>query len=156
MLRTTSQWALDYDPVLHQLNASTLFVGQRLGVSGKWYVAGGQTYMREPAETTPIAGQPTLGLSHLQPVPRAWCSTATSAMKGLSAAVGCRQWMTVSVTCRRQPCRANYNWDCCGVAFEYSRWAYAPTISQENSYRFSFSLSNIGTFGTIRRLQRLY
>src|ERR1017187_4276469 len=42
--------------------------------------------------------------------------------------------------------QTNYNWDCCGVAFEYSRSAYAPTISQENSYRFSFSLSNVGTF----------
>ena len=61
--RTDFTWALDYDPVLHQLDASTLLLGRRIGDSGKWYLAGGQTYMREPAETTPITGQPTLGLS---------------------------------------------------------------------------------------------
>ncbi len=77
------------------------------------------------------------------------------AKEGLSGAVGCRVDDRLSYV-QTATVQTNYNWDCCGVAFEYSRWAYAPTISQENSFRFSFSLSNIGTFGTIRRLQRLY
>ena len=32
-------------------------------------------------------------------------------------------------------------------------WA---SVRNENAYRFSFSLTNVGTFGTIKRLQRLY
>ncbi len=152
--RTDLSWALDYDPVLHQLNASTLFVGRRIGASGKWYVAGGQTYMREPAETTPIAGQPTLGLSVYNQY-RVQVQYGNVAMRGLSGAVGVAADAGLSYV-QGATVQSNYNWDCCGVAFEYSRSAFAPTISQENSYRFSFSLSNVGTFGTIRRLQRLY
>jgi LPS-assembly protein len=153
-LKTDVSWAVDYDPVAHQLNASTLFLGQKLGESGKWYVAGGQTYMREPAETTPIAGQPTLGLSIYNQY-RVMLQYGNVAIKGLSGAVAMAVDDRLSYV-QAATVQTNYNWDCCGVAFEYSRWAYAPTISQENSYRFSFSLSNIGTFGTIRRLQRLY
>src|ERR1019366_6943004 len=153
-VRTDVTWALDYDPVLHQLNASTLFVGRRMGDSGKWYVAGGQTYMREPALTAPIAGQPTLGLSIYNQY-RVLVQYGNVAMKGLSgaAAVGVDDRLNYVQSATVQ---TTYNWDCCGVAFEYSRYAFAPTVSQENSFRFSFSLSNIGTFGTIRRLQRLY
>ena len=148
------QWALDYDPVLHQLNASTILVGRRIGDLGKWYVAGGQTYMREPAESTPIAGQPSLGLNIYNQY-RIMVQYGNVAKKGLSgaAAVGVDDRLSYVQAATVQ---TNYNWDCCGVAFEYSRWAFAPTISQENSFRFSFSLSNIGTFGTIQRLQRLY
>jgi LPS-assembly protein len=152
--KTDVTWALDYDPVQHQLNASTLILGHRIGDSGKWYVAGGQTYMREPAESAPIAGQPSLGLSIYNQY-RVMLQYGNVAAKGFSGAgaVGVDDRLNYVQSATIQ---TNYNWDCCGVAFEYARYAYAPTISTENSYRFSFSLSNIGTFGTIRRLQRLY
>ena len=51
--------------------------------------------------------------------------------------------------------QVNYNWDCCGVAFQYQRYALGSTRN-ENAYHFSFSLTNVGTFGSIKRLQRLY
>ena len=51
--------------------------------------------------------------------------------------------------------QTNYNWDCCGIAFQYQRWALG-IVRNENAYRFSFSLTNVGTFGSIKRLQRLY
>ncbi len=152
--QTDFQWDLDYDPVLHQVNASTLLLGQRLGSSGQWYVAGGQTYMREPAETAPISGQPSLGISIYNQY-RVQLQYGNIGQRGLStaAAVAVDSRLNYVQTATVQ---TNYNWDCCGVTFEYSRYAFAPTVSQENSYRFSFSLANIGTFGTIRRLQRLY
>ena len=39
------QWALDYDPVLHQVNASTIFAGYRWN---NWYLNGGQAYRECP------------------------------------------------------------------------------------------------------------
>ncbi|MGB7553578.1 MAG: LPS assembly protein LptD [Candidatus Korobacteraceae bacterium] len=152
--QTDFQWDLDYDPVLHQVNASTLLVGQRFGSSGQWYVAGGQTYMVEPAETAPISGQPSLGISIYNQY-RIQVQYGNIGQRGLStaAAVAVDSRLNYVQTATVQ---TNYNWDCCGVTFEYSRYAFAPTVSQENSYRFSFSLANIGSFGTIRRLQRLY
>ena len=51
--------------------------------------------------------------------------------------------------------QTNYNWDCCGFAFQYQRWALG-VVRDENAYRFTFSLTNVGSFGTLKRLQRLY
>lgn len=150
--QTDFQWGIDYDPVLHQLNASTLLLGHRL--NSNWYVAGGQTYMREPAETAPIAGQPSLAASIYNQY-RVQVQYGNIGQRGLSAAVAVAADARLSYI-QTATIQSNYNWDCCGVTFEYARWAIAPTVSNENSYRFSFSLANIGTFGTIRRLQRLY
>ena len=60
---TDFQWDVDYDPVLHQLNASTLFAGYRFG---NFYLNGGQTYVNAPGETFVSNGQTTPG--YLQPV----------------------------------------------------------------------------------------
>jgi len=51
--------------------------------------------------------------------------------------------------------QSSYNWDCCGVSFEYRRLD-VPGVNEENQYRFAFSLANIGTFGNLRRNERLY
>src|SRR5581483_8198239 len=51
--------------------------------------------------------------------------------------------------------QASYNWDCCGVTFELRRLALGPVLSN-NEYRFAFSIANIGTFGNLRRQERLF
>jgi len=49
----------------------------------------------------------------------------------------------------------SYNWDCCGMAFEFRRLGLGA-VRSENEYRFSFTLANVGTFGTVRREEPLY
>jgi LPS-assembly protein len=51
--------------------------------------------------------------------------------------------------------QTSYNNDCCGVSFEYRRFALGPTRN-ENQFRVAFSLSNIGTFGTLKKQERLF
>jgi LPS-assembly protein len=51
--------------------------------------------------------------------------------------------------------QTTYNWDCCGVTFEYLRWN-APGATSEKMYRFGLTLSNIGTFGNLKQTQRIY
>ena len=48
-----------------------------------------------------------------------------------------------------------YNWDCMGLSLEYRRLALG-SVRNENQFRFSLSLANIGTFGTLRRQERLF
>jgi LPS-assembly protein len=50
---------------------------------------------------------------------------------------------------------ATYNWDCCGINVEYRRIALG-TIRNENLYRFSYTLANIGSFGNLLKRERLY
>lgn len=51
--------------------------------------------------------------------------------------------------------QTNYNWNCCGLAVEYRKFDLG-TVRDENSYRFSFTLANIGSAGNIRRTERLF
>jgi LPS-assembly protein len=49
----------------------------------------------------------------------------------------------------------SHNWDCCGVAFEYRRLGLGP-VRSENEYRFSFTIANVGSFGTIGDKRRIF
>ena len=51
--------------------------------------------------------------------------------------------------------QGSYNNDCCGVSFEYRRFALGPSRN-ENQFRVAFSLANIGTFGTLKKQERLF
>ena len=48
-----------------------------------------------------------------------------------------------------------YNWNCCGFAVEYRKYQLG-SVRNENSYRFNFTLANIGSAGNIRRAERLF
>ena len=148
---TDFQWALDYDPVFHQVNASTIFVGQRL--SPKWYLLGGQSYLHVPGEVIPATVNQVLAPDIFNQF-RVQANYGNLSNKGFSTAAGMAfdiknnfvQGATVQST---------YNWDCCGLTFEYARWALGP-VRNENAYRFAFSLTNVGSFGNLKRLQRIY
>jgi LPS-assembly protein len=51
--------------------------------------------------------------------------------------------------------QTSYIWDCCGITLEYRRYAIA-NLRNENLFRFTFSLANIGSVGNLRRQERLY
>jgi LPS-assembly protein len=51
--------------------------------------------------------------------------------------------------------QAAYNWDCCGFSIEYRRFALG-SVRNENQYRFTFALANIGSFGNLRQQERLF
>ena len=51
--------------------------------------------------------------------------------------------------------QASYNNDCCGISFEYRRFALGP-VRTENQFRMAFSLANIGTFGNLKKQERLF
>ena len=149
--RTDFQWDLDYDPVLHQVNASTIFVGQRL--ASKWYVIGGQTYLHVPGEVIPATANQTLApdISNQLRVQAVYGSLGS---RGFSTAAG-MAFDIHNAYLQGATVQSTYNWDCCGLTFEYARWALG-TVRNENAYRFAFSLTNVGTFGNLKKLQRIY
>lgn len=50
--------------------------------------------------------------------------------------------------------QASYNTDCCGFSVQYRRINFG--IRDENQYLFSFSLANLGTFGSLQKQERLF
>jgi LPS-assembly protein len=51
--------------------------------------------------------------------------------------------------------QASYNNDCCGISVEFRRFALGPARN-ENQFRVAFSLANVGTFGTLKKQERLF
>jgi LPS-assembly protein len=158
--RTDTEWDVDYDFQLHRVNANTLLVNYNLGA---FTFGGGDAFLQIPQTNTV-----TPGLSEGKCEPSNVTSQITCkfqqfrvalgygglAKKGFSAAtsfgfdteVRQLQFATAQTT---------YNWDCCGVTLEYRRYAIA-NVRNENLFRFTFTLANIGSFGNLRRQERLY
>ena len=140
--RTDTEWDLDYDFQLGRINESTLLVNYNLG---SFTVGGGDAFLQIPQPNTiPLKFQQfrvALGFGGLA---RRGFSAASSF--GFDSETGQLQFATAQTT---------YNWNCCGMTMEYRRYAIA-NVRNENLFRFTFSLANIGSFGNLRRQERLY
>ena len=74
--------------------------------------------------------------------------------KGFNASTGLSYDIN-SGTLQNQFVQAGYNGGCCGLAVEYRR-INLGTVRNENQFRVSFILANLGTFGNFRRQERIY
>jgi LPS-assembly protein len=159
--RTDTEWDVDYDFQLSRINASTLLVNYNLG---PFTVGGGDAFLQIPqASTTP--GTPTEGTcspssaSTTQPTCkfnqfRVALGYGGLTHPGLSAA-GSVGFDAETRQLQFATAQTTYNWNCCGVTLEYRRYSIT-NVRNENLFRFTFSLANIGSFGNLRRQERLY
>lgn len=145
------QWALDYDPVYNQVNASTIFIGKRL--SPMWSVAGGESYLHVPGEVLPATVNQVLAPDIFNQF-RVQVTYGSLSARGFSIAANMGYDIKNNYL-QGTTVQSTYNWDCCGLTFEYARWALG-SVRNENAYRFSFSLANVGSFGNLKRMQRIY
>ena len=137
--RYAVDFRMDYDPVVNTFRASSL--------SGSTYLSKGfisltyyNTRNLPPNQYASNQVRATLGYGN-------------SLRQGFNAAFGVDYDFTTSQL-QHSVSQLTYNWDCCGVAVEYMQFNFG--IRQENAIRFSFSLKNIGSFGNIRRQERLF
>lgn len=157
---TDTEWDLDYDFQLKRVNASTLLVNYNVG---SLTFGGGDAFLQIPQTATvqpglsegkcgPIEGSDQITCKFQQF--RVALGYGSLTRRGPSAAVS---FGIDSETRQLQfaTAQTTYNWNCCGVTLEYRRYAIA-NVRNENLYRFTFSLANIGSFGNLRRQERLY
>ena len=71
---------------------------------------------------------------------------SVAANAGLDLSLGTVQYGAV---------QTSYNWNCCGLSVEYRKYELG-TARNENSYRFNFTLANIGTAGNLRRAPQVF
>jgi LPS-assembly protein len=146
--KTDVEWDMDYDFTLGHMTASTVLVNYRLG---PLTLGGGDAFLQVPPEiastsTTPLPQQFNqfrllLGYGHTG---KQGFSAATNV--GFDADLGFVQYAAVQTT---------YNWDCCGFNVEFRRFALG-SVRNENQYRFTFALANLGSLGNLRRAERLF
>jgi LPS-assembly protein len=74
--------------------------------------------------------------------------------KGFNASTGLSYDIGTG-TLQNQFVQVNYNGGCCGLAVEYRR-INLGTVRDENQFRVALILANLGTFGNLRRQERIY
>ena len=146
--RTEVEWKLDYDTKKGLINASTTLVSHRFG---DFFVAGSHAFLNVPGEIF----VPTLAPGPSQFNQFRWLvGYGHPNKRGVSAAANVGFDIN-SGFLQYSAFQTSYNWDCCGVSFEYRRFALG-SVRNENQFRFALSLTNVGTFGTLRRQERLF
>jgi LPS-assembly protein len=146
--RTDVEWDMDYDFTLGHMTASTVLVNYRLG---PLTLGGGDAFLQVPPELASTSTTPSpqsfnqfrllLGYGHTG---KQGFSAATNI--GFDADLNFVQYAAVQTT---------YNWDCCGFNVEFRRFALG-SVRNENQYRFTFALANLGSLGNLRRAERLF
>ncbi len=145
--RTNTEWDLDYDLKAGRINSSMALVNYHYG---PFTIGGGDAFLR--VIDTPV-GTPSTSENVFNQF-RVLFGYGQLNKRGLSAASsfgfdadnGSLQYATA---------QTSYNWDCCGLSVEYRRFALG-SVRNENQYRFSFTLANVGAFGNLKRQERLY
>jgi len=162
------EWQLDYDSKKGRINSSTVYGTVHFG---NFLVQGSHAFLQDPgetvlAETTPNVFRelptcvPGVFNSQVQCVPsvfdqfRVLIGYGNPAKRGWSAAVNAGVDSEFNLV-QYSAAQTAYNWDCCGLSFEYRRFSLGQ-VRNENQYRFAFTLANIGSFGNLKRQTRLF
>ena len=74
--------------------------------------------------------------------------------RGWNGAVGFSYDVKQGVA-QNQLVQVSYNGSCCGIALEYRRLSLGP-IRTENQFRVALIIANIGTFGNLRRQDKIF
>jgi LPS-assembly protein len=145
--RTDAEWDMDYDFQNNRVNANTVLVNYHIG---QVTMGGGDAFLQIPGETaTSSAAEPArfnqfrAALGYGSQNKHGFSGAGSF---GFDAEVNKLQFVSTQAT---------YNWDCCGMTLEYRSYTIA-NVRNENLFRFTFTLANIGGFGSLRHQESLY
>jgi len=135
------QFRMDYDPVRSKLTVLGTLVSWRPYRESFFNLAHFATRADLPLQPKSNQIRALVGWGQMNR--RGWNGA-------LSFSYDMRQRFTQS-----QVVQASYNGSCCGISFEYRRLALGP-VRRDNQLRVAFLVANIGTFGTLRRQERIF
>jgi LPS-assembly protein len=146
---TDAEWQLDYDTRKGRISSSMVLLTYHF--LKDFSLGGAHIFLRSPGEiltSTSIVPQQEfnqyrLSLQYGRPNRTGFNAAGTV---GYDVNLGLQQYSAYQMT---------YNWECCGVTAEYRRFALG-SVRNENQFRFALTLANVGTFGTLRKQERLF
>jgi len=133
------EWTANYDPLRQRLVGGSLTADYRFS---DIYISLGHNHVNSDVILSPHANQ-FRGLLVIGNDNRRGWNAAFSAI--YDPRQGVMQYATTQVT---------YNTDCCGISVQYRRFQVGTR--NENQFRMSFQVANIGSFGTLKRQERLF
>lgn len=147
--RSDLDWQFDYDTVNGRISSSmelaTFKVAREIGFSA------GHAFLQAPGEA--VVSNSLLAPSKFNQF-RMQLNYGSLSRRGLNAAALVGYDVNLKFL-QYAAVQTTYNWDCCGLTFEYRRYNLG-TVRDESQYRFALTLANIGTFGTMRKQERLF
>ncbi len=133
------EWRTDYDPLYGRITYSGISVDTRFS---KYFISAGQTVVNTNPILTPPSDQFRGTFGWGDPNRRGWSA-------GVSLYYDYRQHLLQFATMQ-----VTYNTDCCGISVQYRRFNFGPR--DDTQFRVAFAISNIGTFGTLKRQERIF
>ncbi len=154
--RTDLEWDFDYDFKQSRINTSTALLNYHIGA---FTLGGGDAFLQVAS-----GAQPTNNGSSIPTPPasieqsfnqfRILLGYGNVGKRGFSGATNIGFDANLNAL-QYGSIQAAYNWDCCGMDIEYRRFALG-SVRNENQFRFTFALANVGAFGNLRRTERLF
>ena len=133
------EWRADYDPLRHGFTNSGATVDVRWA---KYFVSVGEYQVKPDPVLAPSSNQFHGLIGYGNQNRKGWNGAFISYY---DIKRGLVQFSTLEVT---------YNTDCCGISAEYRRFNIGTR--DETQYLISFAVSNIGTFGTLKKQERIF
>jgi len=146
------EWRADYDPLRGQVVNSGVTADARVS---RYYLslghnqvacvplaAGGDCNDPNTARLSPSSSQMRMQLGFGDTNKRGWNAGFTAIY---DYRLGIMQFATTQVT---------YNTDCCGLSVQFRRFSFGTR--NENQFRVAFAIANIGSFGTLKKQERLF
>jgi LPS-assembly protein len=130
---------MDYDPLLGHVTNSEFNGNIKFS---KYFVTLGHTQVRTDPVVAPNSNQINGLIGYGQQNRKGW-NAAMSLYYDYKRDV--LVFMTMQV---------NYNTDCCGISVEYRRFNIGAR--DDTQYRVAFAVSNVGSFGTLRKQERIF
>jgi LPS-assembly protein len=146
--RSDLEWDADYDFRVGRPNTSTVLFNEHLG---QFTVGFGNAFLHVPGEI-PTSSSVSIPSKFNQV--RGVLGYGSANKRGFSSAINLGFDVRLNQV-QYGSAQLAYNWDCCGVNIEYRRFALA-SVRNENQFRFTFALANVGSFGNLRRGERLF
>lgn len=146
--RNDISWDLEYDFKDGRISTSTALFDQHFGA---FTVGVGNAFLNVPSEVTSTGTTPPPQVFNQF---RAVLGYGNTNKRGFSSAMNLGFDAELNQV-QYASGQLAYNWDCCGLNVEYRRFALA-SVRNENQFRFSFVLANVGAFGNLRRTERLF
>ena len=135
------EWRSDYDPLRNKLVTSSLTADYSFG-KGLYYVSLGHNSTRNVLALSPYANQ-LRGMFRVGNENRRGWNAGFSTVYDFR--IGVMRDATTQVT---------YNTNCCGFSIQYRRLNFGPRF--ENQYRLALAIANIGSFGTLKKQERMF
>ena len=144
------EWRADYDPLRDKIVNSSF--------SAEFHFPK-YLLLTSATTTSPVTiriMRPTSPTRTCSPRPTRFAARSVSEMATVAdgmAVTRCRMTFARAVT-QYMAAQATYNTDCCGFSFQWRRFTFGTL--NDNQYRVAFTIANVGSFGTLKKQERLF